>query len=56
MPAERPPSFSLSPGGTSLLLWNRAGEALVRVPVAAPAEQVVVLDKPDDRSRPPRRN
>ena len=43
--APQPTSFSLSPDGKWLLLWDRAREALVRLPASGKGEEVVLVDK-----------
>jgi Tol biopolymer transport system component len=43
--APQPASFSLSPDGQWLLLWNRAKDALVKVPASGEGERVVLVDK-----------
>ena len=43
--APQPTSFSLSPDGQWLLLWDRAKDALVRVPASGEGESVVLVDK-----------
>jgi Tol biopolymer transport system component len=43
--AEQPASFSLSPDGKWLLLWDRTRDALVRVPVSGQGEDLVLVEK-----------
>jgi hypothetical protein len=43
--APRPTSFSLSPDGKWLLVWNRMQDALVRVPASGKGGRVVLVDK-----------
>ena len=42
--AAQPASFSLSPDGQWLLLWNRAKDALVKVPTSGEGGRVVLVD------------
>jgi Tol biopolymer transport system component len=43
--APQPTSFSLSPDGRWLVLWDRAREALVRMPADGKGNDVVLVDK-----------
>ncbi len=43
--APQPTSFSVSPDGKWLLLWDRAQDALVRVPVSGDGARVVLVAK-----------
>jgi Tol biopolymer transport system component len=43
--APQPTSFSLSPDGKWLLLWDRTREALVRLPAGGEGEEVVLVDE-----------
>jgi Tol biopolymer transport system component len=43
--APQPTSFSLSPDGKWLLLWDRTREALVRMPASGKGREVVLVDK-----------